>query len=276
MSFFSGLLNAAQKVVGVIGAVSSVVNAVKGFTSTISSISRGNATNNTTVRPPPSVRQPTPAPPPPPDPGVRIQLNPSTESAVPVVYGKAVVGGKIIDARLSSNNLNLYVAMVLCLKTGNKINSDPSEIGITRVFMDDQEILFKPDEVLGIGFLADRLRDAEGRSDTRVRDRIAMNFYNDGSASSVAPGTLELNSEITSTQRDARNLFPNWTTNHFMTNMVFVTVQITYTPSAGLDRLPEFRFEVDNDLTEPGDVLFDYLTNPVYGGGLDAGVVFAQ
>lgn len=270
-SFLNKIVKAAAKVVQIVNAINSVKSAIAGVKQSV-------AINNTAVKPPPSqISQTKPqTPPPPPDPGVRLQLNPSTETAIPVVYGRAVVGGKITDARLIENNLNLYVCMALCMRTGNKIDGTLSSIGISRVFMDDQELLFQPTEVATTGFIADRLRDSEGRIDTRVRDRIAMNFYAGQSADSIAPGNLVLNPDIPSASRDARNLFPNWTANHFMVGMVFVTVQVVYTPDAGLNRLPEFRFEVDNDLTEPGDVLFDYLTNPIYGGGLEPGAIFTQ
>lgn len=210
------------------------------------------------------------------DPGVRLQLDPDPETKIPVVYGTAILGGKITDVGLTDTNMNLYVCMSLSLKTGTKIDGSPSVTRIKRVFMDEQELLFQPEEVLGVGFLADRLRDAEGRFDERVRNLIAMNFYTDGSSQATAPGNLSLNPAITGLERDARTVMLNWSPNHFMSGQTFVIVQVVYNREAGLDRLPQFRFEVENSMTEPGDVLYDYITNTVYGLGLEEGGVYVS
>lgn len=273
MSFFNSINKFLGKVESAVQKFNGVVDSIKSIGQNVSSIAN-QVTGSSTNRPQPSpvTRESQPEP----NPGVRLQLDPDPETKIPVVYGRAILGGKITDVRLIGNNLNLFVCMVLSFKTGPQLDGVPSQITIRRVFMDDQELLFDPTEVQGIGFLADRLRDSEGRNDTRVRDRIAMNFYVDGSGASTAPGNLELNPAIDPILRDARNIFPNWTANHFMSDMVFVTVQVAYTPEAGLDRFPEFRFEVDNTLTQPGDVLYDYLSSPVYGMGLTDAEIFKQ
>jgi hypothetical protein len=205
------------------------------------------------------------------DRNVRLQLNASTETKVPVLYGRSVLGGKLIDAALSQGNLQLDLAFVLAMKTGNKIDGTASEILVKNVFWDNQTVQFQSD-----GVTVASLVDDEGNVDTRVDGKIRIWLYNNGSANQTysiggQPGGDD--SSANNLAVDARNVMAGWTINHYMTNMVFVIVEFVFDPQAGLNRLPSLLFDLENTMTLPGDVLYDYMTNQLYGAGLDESVI---
>ena len=45
-------------------------------------------------------------------------------------------------------------------------------------------------------------------------------------------------------------------------------VKVTYSQEKDLTYLPDFAFELVNTMTDPGDVLYDYLSSKIYGAGI--------
>ena len=53
-----------------------------------------------------------------------------------------------------------------------------------------------------------------------------------------------------------------------MNNLAFVLVSIVYNAEKNLTGLGNMQFKVTNTMKQPGDVLFDYMTNARYGAGI--------
>jgi hypothetical protein len=192
------------------------------------------------------------------DQGVELQLDPDPANKIPVIYGDATIGGNITDVVLAADNLSLWVCLTLCEQTGSTISGTPSVITFDRVYMDGFEIKFKAD-----GITADYLEDVEGNQDTRVEDLIEVYCYSNGSANQVFPTTYS------GSAAGATTVFPNWTAFHTMDQLVFAIVKVKYNADKRITNFPEFKFKLRNSMDQPGDCLYDYMTNTRYGAGID-------
>lgn len=189
------------------------------------------------------------------DPGVRLQFNPNTETKIPVLYGRAVIPGNIIDVALVNGGNELQVAMTLAMVTGNKIDGTASSYEFFNVYMDNQKLNFRAD-----GQVIASATDTEGNTSTAYDGKLGVYVY-----ASSPVHILPNGSEATGVQVDARNVFSGWTTNHLMTGQLFAIVRIAWDPDLDFDRFPTFAFDIANSMNQPGDCLYDYLTNDVYG-----------
>lgn len=200
-----------------------------------------------------------------PDKNVRLQLPADTNTKIPVVYGRTTLGGKLVDAELSQNGRQLDLCYTICMKTGTHIDGTQSEITFKNIFWDNQQVQFRED-----GVTVSQLIDDEGNPDTRVDGKIQIFCYTDGSSVQTYPigGQVFGDSSGNNLAVDARNVMAGWTTQHFMSDQVFVIIRMLFDPQAGLNRLPNLLFDMNNTLKLPGDVLYDYMTNGVYGPGL--------
>jgi hypothetical protein len=180
-----------------------------------------------------------------------------------VLYGRGLSKGIVVDAALDADGQSLWISYVISEVTGNLIDGTPSEITLRRVFADGYEITFASDGVTSIN-----RKDTFGNTDNSINGLIKVYFYNNGSSNQSFPEGYPIGSAPTSTP--AYNLFPNWTSGFKYYNMVFAIVKITYSQEQDLTYLPEFTFDVENTMSDPGDVLNDYLTNTLYGAGVPA------
>jgi hypothetical protein len=251
MSWFDDLVSAGQTAYNwftgdSIGA-KLAKTAITGYTlnKVTSSINKDNAAKNTTGTTP--------------DPGSRLQIRPNLEQKIPVVYGTSVLGGIITDAFLADNNQVMHYCITLSEKTGNLGigQGAASEFFLEKVWWNGLDVQFQSD---GETFAS--LRDAEGNTDTNVNDLISLHFY-DGN-SSLGKKPVGYSGAVT----DARLVMPHWTTDHAMYGFCFVVVSVLYDKEKGITNLGDMRFKLRNTMTEPGDVIYDYLTNPVYGAGV--------
>jgi hypothetical protein len=58
-----------------------------------------------------------------------------------------------------------------------------------------------------------------------------------------------------------------------MTNLIFVVIEVNYNREKNVTGIGDMRFQIQNSMNKPGDVMRDYLTNTVYGAGIDAAEV---
>jgi hypothetical protein len=191
------------------------------------------------------------------DQGVELQLDPDTSNKIPVVYGKATIGGNITDVEMAANNLTLWVCLTLCEQTGTNIAGTQSVISFEKIYMDGFELVFKAD-----GVTADYLVDVESNQDDRVDGLIQVFCYADGSANQVFP------TGYSGTTATAYSRFPNWNSNKAMNDLVFALVKVTYNSEKKITSFPDFKFALSNTLTKPGDCLYDFMTNGRYGAGI--------
>lgn len=197
---------------------------------------------------------------------VREQLSPNTKHAVPVIYGNAFVKGIITDAQLTDSNGTMWYCVTICEKTGTLLStSADSDITFKKIYLNNCEVSFQND-----GITVASIVDADGVVNSDVNGLIQIYCYNDGEDNPTLPLGYTNNNLLF-----ARNIFPDWTSNHSMTGLVFVLVKVIYSKEKNVTSLGELEFELNNTMTLPGDVLYDYMTNTRYGAGIDPTEIYS-
>jgi hypothetical protein len=200
------------------------------------------------------------------DPNIRLQNPPNTDNKVPVLYGRATTGGILTDVALWEDALGagsslFQMCFTISMATGNNIAGEPSEYSLKNVYFNNQVVNFGPDsnEVLS---LTDNKGNTKSVFDSNGISNLYISVFN---SSGFQIQKVGLESEF---GYDARNEFFTWTPDHLMSGLVFAQVSMVYNKELGLDRVPDIRFDIENSLRLPGDVLYDYMTNTVYGCGI--------
>ena len=193
------------------------------------------------------------------DKGVRLQVPPAAENKIPVLYGEAYFGGIITDAELTSDNRTMYYCLTLCEKTGTDLGGTASSYNFRDVYWDDNRIVFDTDGIT-VSYTVDR----EGNIDRSLANQVRIYCYAGNSSSGIVPDGY-----INASYPDAHSIMPGWASaTHPMTNLVFAIVRVDYNRDKGVTGLGNLTFQVANSLKNPGDVLYDYLTNGIYGANI--------
>lgn len=202
------------------------------------------------------------------DPGTRQQVEAQTDNSIPVIYGTAYTGGIITDAALSDDNGTMYFCLTLCEKTGltNLGAGADSVIQFGEIYRDDMRLIFEED-----GITVKQAIDRDGVVCTKPAGKIKVWCFNNGSDGATVPSGYS-NSALDS----ATGIFPGWTLDHTMTNLVFAIVRVDYDATNDIRSLGTFRFQIKNSMYLPGDCLYDYMTNTVYGAGIPAQGIFVS
>lgn len=202
------------------------------------------------------------------DTGARQQVEAKTDNSIPVVYGTAYLGGIITDAVLTTDNSTMYFCLTLCEKTGatNLGAGADSVITFGDIYRDDMRLIFADD---GITVL--KAVDRDGKECGKPANKIKVWCFNNGSDSPTVP-TNYTNGSLQS----AKDIFPDWTDDHDMTNLVFAIVRVDYDATNDIRSLGTFRFQLKNSMYLPGDCLYDYMTNTVYGAGIPSTGIYVS
>jgi len=196
------------------------------------------------------------------DQGVRLQVDPDSDQKIPVCYGRSTLGGIITDARLSTDQTQMYYVLTISERTGTLLSTGADSAYVFNdIFLNDQRIIFKSD-----GITCDYTIDRDGNKDFGARDVVKVYCYAGNSETPQVPEYYS-NGSLTA----AYNVLPGWTANHQMSDLIFAVVQITYSPESGLTSVPNCMFNLTNSMTLPGDVLLDYLRSERYGCGVAPG-----
>jgi len=181
--------------------------------------------------------------------GVRIQLPPSTENKVPIIYGTVYQQGIITDARISNNNNTMSYVITLCEKTAS------GNYSVDQIFWNDQRIILKAD-----GYTLDYTIQSDGQTNTKFTDKVRIWIYAGGSAAAnqIVGPTPAVNAYDTLGTTDL----------YAMSDLVFAVVQLDY-DQQNITGLPTMTFRITNSLNNPASVWYDYMTNTRYGGGFD-------
>ena len=191
------------------------------------------------------------------DPGVKIQLPPATDNKVPVMYGRCIAGGLIVDAGISNQNDTMTYVLLISEET------DGGAFTIQKIYRGDQTLNF------GSGasaHIVQSVTDTNATASNKVQGKMRCRVYAGGTASSnqifptgvgVTPvaATTMLNTITGSTNYD---------------DLVYAIFQVDYDPEENLVGLDQVQFDIQNSLNEPSNVLLDYLQNSRYGAGLTA------
>lgn len=204
-----------------------------------------------------------------PDAGVRLQVDPDTTNAIPIVYGDAFLSGIVTDARLVNSNQTMWFCLTLSEKTGTLLSTGgDSVISFEEVYWGDQKITFQSD-----GITAASVIDNDGTVSTDINGLVKVYCFNNGSNYPVVP-TGYVNGSLSAAYAVwAGGSF--WTSNHAMSNLVFALVRIDYNRDKNITTLPTMTFKLSNTLRQPGDVLYDYMTNTRYGAGIPAAEIYS-
>lgn len=202
-----------------------------------------------------------------PDPGVRIQVEPDTENRIPVVYGQATLGGIITDAQLVNGNQTMFYCITICEHTGflNFGQGAGSVFTFKNIYWNDNLIEFASD-----GQTVSRFIDRDGNVDTSPAGLIRFYLYNNNSGSPVLPELYSGGSLY-----NAKQIMPGWSEAGIdMQDLVFAIVRVDYNKDKGITSLGNIKFTISNSMNNPGDVLYDYMTNTRYGAGIPSTEIY--
>ena len=200
-----------------------------------------------------------------PDQGVRLQATADPANRIPVVYGEAYTQGKLIDVEMGSDNRTMYYVMVFSEKTGNKIDGTASAFSFLDVYVNNMRCVFKAD-----GVTVDYIQDRNDFQDNSVSGLMEFYCYAGNSTSHVAVDGFPLGSGTT----NAYTVMPSWTSTDAMNDLIFLVAKLTYAPGKNQTRLPSITAHLQNSMNQPGDVLYDYMTNSRYGAGILASEIY--
>lgn len=194
---------------------------------------------------------------------IELDLEADTGATIPVVYGDAFLTGHLVDAVLTNNNCTMWYAIALCEATGNTIDGTPSEIEFHDIYRNGNKLTFF-DSTGGV----DAIAEWEGEppnltANYSVQNRLKIYCYSNGSESPAG-----IVGQTTAQHGNAYDIFPGWTSTDQMSGLAFVLVRLDYSAVDDLTELGKLTFNVRNTMTDPGDVLYDYMTNTRYGAGI--------
>lgn len=184
------------------------------------------------------------------DPGVKIQLPPATDNKVPVFYGRNVTGGIIVDAEIKNQNNT----MVYCLCISEK--TDSGTYSINKIYRDDTTLTINSSGTVTAAL------DPNATTSDKVNGKMRVRVFAGNAQSSV-------NQIFPTTNKvAAQTLMTNIDTTTSFDGLVYAIFEIDYDPENGLTGLGAINFDISNSLSEPSNVLLDYLQNDRYGAGL--------
>ena len=204
------------------------------------------------------------------DPGVRLQVNPDPSHKIPVVYGTAILGGIITDARISADYQTMYYCITLCEKTGNtNLGTGPvSSFTIDQVWINGQVATFSGTN----RYQLESTTDSDGNVDYNNSCYVGIYCFDGGSASTNCKAV----GGYVDTLYSAYSLMPGWDASWTMNNLVFAIVTVRYNREGDLRGVPDIKFKISNSMKQPGDCLYDYMTNTRYGAGIPAASIYTS
>ena len=203
------------------------------------------------------------------DMGVRQQVPPSAVNAIPIVYGNAYMGGTFVDAVLTTDQKTMYYVLAISsISPNGQFTFDRTDM-----YYGDRKITFDGSDLTKVVSLTDEA----GNVDTKISGNLYINLYTSTAGGTItsangasAPSTVMGGSDIAVGQR--------WTGTRQMNSLGFAIVKLIYNRDADTTQLQPITFKVAHTLNgtgvaKAGDVWYDYITNPVYGGAVDAAFV---
>lgn len=193
----------------------------------------------------------------------REQIPPTTDNAIPVVYGDAYLGGTFVDAALSTNQQTMYyVLAVSCISPNGQFAFDT-----TKFYYGGRLITFgsSPNQSRVVS-----LTDDAGNVDTSIDNNLWIYLYTSNAAGTITPinTTLAPHQVMSSSTLAPAFVWPS--TGRQMNGLAFAIVRLDYHAQEGFNQLQPITFKVAHTLNstgvaKPGDVWYDYMTNSVYG-----------
>jgi len=206
--------------------------------------------------------------------GGRIQVPPATNNKIPVVYGNAYVNGTITDARLTNENKTMYYCIVL----SETCNNASAAYEIDNVYWNDLR-LTTVDSTTN----AHKIKDGRKTVDGPGEDFIDTNFIVDNTslvelrvyAGSTAAADQIFPTQASGNTQNAYAFWPDsdWDNTYEMKGLVFAIVKVNYNGEKGFTGLPNMTFQLDNNINNPADVWYDYMTSSRYGANINSSAI---
>jgi hypothetical protein len=207
------------------------------------------------------------------DMGVRQQVPPSAVNAIPIVYGEAYMGGTFVDAVLTTDQQCMYYVLAISSISPN----GQFTFDTTDMYYGDRKITFSVADTARV----ESLTDEAGNVDTKVNGRLYIGLYTSSAAGVItninwyAPNVV-MASTFAGFSIAAGQVWP--ATGRQMNGTAFAIVRLEYSRDADTTQLSPITFKVKQALNgtgvaKAGDVWYDYMTNAVYGGAVDAAFV---
>lgn len=206
------------------------------------------------------------------DNGVRQQVPPSSTNSIPIIYGDAYCGGRFVDAVLSTDAKTMYYVMVVShISPNGQFTFDQSDM-----YWGDRKIGFDGTDLTKVVSLT----DGAGGVDTKVSGNLFIGLYTSTQAGVISstngaslPSVFMGGSDIPAETRWAG-------TGRQMNGLAFAIVKLNYNRDAETTSMQTVTFKARQYLNstgaaKPGDVWYDYITNPLYGGAMSADLVDA-
>jgi len=209
------------------------------------------------------------------DMGVRQQVPPSAVNAIPIVYGNAYMGGTFIDAVLSENQKAMYYVLAISsISPNGQFTFDQTDM-----YYGDRKITFDATDTAKVISLTDEA----GNVDTKINGYLWIGLY----TSSQAGVITSVNWFAPSVVMGATTPFTDYliapaqrwpASGRQMNGTAFAIATLIYNRDADTTQLSPITFKVKQALNgtgvaKAGDVWYDYMTNAVYGGAVDAAFV---
>lgn len=187
-----------------------------------------------------------------PDQGVKIQLAPDTANKIGIAYGRNFMSGPITDIAISNQNKTMHYCLTL---------SEYVEGGtytVNQIFRDSAKLNFTAGNA-NVQSVSQQNSTTDKDFEGKIRVRLYAGSTN--SADQIFPTTNKVN---------ATTMMPHWTntTAYSMEDLVFAMVEVDYDSDVPIQGLGGMTFDVTNSVSNPGDVLIDYLNHPRYGCNL--------
>jgi hypothetical protein len=206
------------------------------------------------------------------DNGVRQQVPPSSTNSIPIVYGDAYCGGRFVDAVLSTDSKTMYYVMVVShISPNGQFTFDQSDM-----YWGDRKITFDSSDLTKVVSLT----DGAGGVDGKINGNLFIALYTSTQAGVISstngaslPNVFMGGSNIPTETR--------WlSSGRQMNGLAFAIIKLNYNQEAETTGIQTTTFKARQYLNgagaaKPGDVWYDYITNPLYGGAMAADIVNA-
>lgn len=209
------------------------------------------------------------------DMGVRQQVPPSAVNAIPIVYGDAYMGGTFVDAVLANEQRKMYYVLAISsISPNGQFTYD-----LDNMYYGDRLIAFDPAEQGKVASLSDGVNPP----DTKIAGNLFIYVFTSSQSGVITPinSSGSLPHQIMG-GTDIPIVDQRWpSTGRQMNGLAFAIVVMNYNRDADTTSLSPITFHVSHTLNgtgvaKAGDVWYDYITNPVYGGAVDTSFVNAS
>jgi hypothetical protein len=202
--------------------------------------------------------------------GTRVQLSPSTENKIPVLYGEAYCSPIITDAYLDNENKTMTYVMVIA----ETCNVAGATYTVEDIYWNDLRLKFENAEdpsaaTKGVKYVNNIPNQtppqAEDHEDTHFNGKVWFNVY---------AGNTTAGRKIFGKAESARDFVnkynaANWEVDKYRyEGLITAVLRLDYDAEKGFTGLPTLTFKLKNSVNNPAAVLADYMSSDRYGANI--------